>query len=53
VPVLLNTSLNVSGEPIACTPEDALRTFLASGLDHLALGDFLVSKGARPARRVA
>ena len=43
VPVLLNTSFNAAGEPIVCTPQDALKTFLAMGLDLLVLGDWLVS----------
>jgi carbamoyltransferase len=44
VPVLLNTSYNVKGEPIVCTAQDALRTFWATGLEVLALGDYLVRK---------
>lgn len=44
IPAVLNTSFNISGEPIVCTPEDALRTFYASGMDYLAIGDFLVDK---------
>ncbi|MHC5035898.1 MAG: carbamoyltransferase family protein [Planctomycetota bacterium] len=44
LPVLLNTSLNRRGEPMACTPEDALKVFFESGLDHLILGPFLLSK---------
>jgi carbamoyltransferase len=44
VPVLLNTSLNINGEPIACTPEDAIRTFEASGIDVLLLGDQVLRK---------
>jgi len=43
-PVVLNTSLNVKGEPIACTPMDALRCFFSSGIDVIALGDFWVEK---------
>jgi len=43
VPVLLNTSFNVQ-EPIVCTPRDAVRTFLATEVDHLALGNLLVSR---------
>jgi carbamoyltransferase len=42
VPVLLNTSFNIAGEPIVETPADALRTFVAANLDVLVLGDFLV-----------
>ncbi|MFN7973337.1 MAG: carbamoyltransferase C-terminal domain-containing protein [Acidobacteriota bacterium] len=48
VPVLLNTSFNLKGEPIVCTAKDALRTFFSSGLDLLAIGPFVVRKhGAR------
>jgi carbamoyltransferase len=44
VPVILNTSFNVKGEPIVCTPDDAINTFLNSGLDYVVIGHFLVSK---------
>jgi carbamoyltransferase len=44
VPLVLNTSFNVSGEPIVCSPSDAVRTFFASGLDVLVLGDRLLAK---------
>lgn len=44
VPVVVNTSFNLKGEPIVRTPYDAIRTFFTSGLDVLALGDFLVYK---------
>lgn len=44
VPLVLNTSLNVRGEPIACTPTDALRTFSAGGMDGLVLGNYLVTR---------
>jgi carbamoyltransferase len=44
VPVLLNTSFNVKGEPIICSPRDALRTFWSTGLDALAIGPFLLTK---------
>ncbi len=43
-PVLANTSFNVRGEPIVCTPADALRTFQNSGLDLLVLEDCLIEK---------
>lgn len=43
-PVLLNTSFNLSGDPIVCTPEDAIQTFYTSGLDALAIGDYLLIK---------
>jgi carbamoyltransferase len=45
VPVILNTSFNVNGEPIVCSPFDAIRCFFGSGLDHLVMGPFLISKG--------
>jgi carbamoyltransferase len=44
VPVLVNTSFNVKGEPIVETPRDALDCFLATGIDYLALHDTLISK---------
>ena len=44
VPGVLNTSFNLHGEPIVCTPQDAINTFENSGLNHLALGKFLISK---------
>lgn len=43
-PLLLNTSFNVLGEPIVCTPADAIRCFFDSGIDVLFLGDFIVEK---------
>jgi len=44
VPVVLNTSFNLSWEPIVMNPEQALATFFASGLDSLAIGDYLITK---------
>jgi carbamoyltransferase len=49
-PVLVNTSFNVRGEPIVCTPQDAYRCFLATGMDALVLGDFVLYKEALPQR---
>lgn len=46
VPVLLNTSFNVKGEPIVETPEDAVECFLTTGIEYLALHDVLMSKTA-------
>ena len=46
VPVVLNTSFNVDSEPIVCTPKNALATFYMSGMDALAIGDFIVEKPA-------
>ncbi len=48
VPVVLNTSLNRAGEPICCNPKDALGTFLKTGLDAIAIGDYLVRKNGNP-----
>lgn len=42
--IVLNTSFNVKGEPVVESPEQAVRTFYASGLDYLAIGSFLVTK---------
>ena len=44
VPVVLNTSFNLKGEPMVNSPRDALRTFYSSGLDALAIGSFLITK---------
>ena len=44
VPVLINTSFNLRGEPIVSCPADALKTFYASGIDCLAIEDYLVEK---------
>jgi carbamoyltransferase len=43
-PVLINTSFNVRGEPIVCTPEDAVRCFLGTDMDILVLNNILVLK---------
>jgi len=43
-PVLVNTSFNVRGEPIVCTPEDAFRCFMGTELDALAIGDCFLRK---------
>jgi len=47
-PVLVNTSFNVRGEPIVCTPEDAYRCFMRTEMDYLALGNFVLAKGDQP-----
>jgi carbamoyltransferase len=43
-PVLVNTSFNVKGEPIVCTPEDAYRCFMKTEMDYLVMGSFLIEK---------
>jgi carbamoyltransferase len=47
-PVLVNTSFNVRGEPIVCSPEDAYRCFMRTHIDNLVLGPFLLTKEAQP-----
>ena len=47
--VVVNTSFNVRGEPIVCTPEDAYRCFMRTEMDYLVLGPFLLDKKAQPA----
>ncbi|MFH0801254.1 MAG: carbamoyltransferase C-terminal domain-containing protein, partial [bacterium] len=44
VPVLLNTSFNLRGEPMVASPADAMRTFSMSDIDYLVLNKFVVSK---------
>src|SRR5438477_3306151 len=46
VPVLINTSFNIKGEPIVETPQDAVNCFLTTGVDHLVMHDTIVSKTA-------
>jgi len=43
-PLVVNTSFNVRGEPIVCTPEDAFRCFMGTELDVLVIGNFLLRK---------
>lgn len=49
--VLINTSFNVRGEPIVCTPDDAYTCFMRTGMDYLVLGNCLLSKAEQPAWR--
>jgi carbamoyltransferase len=48
--VLVNTSFNVRGEPIVCTPEDAYRCFMRTEMDYLVVENFLMDKKDQPAR---
>jgi carbamoyltransferase len=48
VPVIINTSFNVRGEPIVCTPEDAYRCFMRTHMDWLVLGPYLLDKKEQP-----
>ncbi|MBA3343133.1 MAG: carbamoyltransferase [Gemmatimonadaceae bacterium] len=47
-PLLVNTSFNVRGEPIVCTPTDAYRCFVRTHLDYLVIGSFILAKAAQP-----
>jgi carbamoyltransferase len=46
-PVVVNTSFNVRGEPIVCSPEDAYRCFMRTHIDYLVLGPYLLTKSAQ------
>ena len=46
-PVIVNTSFNVRGEPIVCTPEDAFACFMGTGIDALAIGNCFLRKGVQ------
>ena len=50
-PVLVNTSFNVRGEPIVCTPEDAYRCFMGTEIEVLAIGNCLLKKEEQPSHR--
>jgi carbamoyltransferase len=51
--VLVNTSFNVRGEPIVCTPDDAYRCFVNTAMDYLVIGNFLLERFAQPQQPVA
>ena len=44
LPVLYNTSFNLFGEPLVCTPRDAVRSFYSSGIDAMVVGNFFLQK---------
>jgi carbamoyltransferase len=46
--LVVNTSFNVRGEPIVCTPEDAYRCFMCTEMDYLVMGDYLFAKSEQP-----
>jgi carbamoyltransferase len=46
--VIVNTSFNVRGEPIVCTPDDAYRCFMRTEMDHLVVGNYLLDKKDQP-----
>ena len=50
-PVIINTSFNVRGEPIVCSPEDAYRCFMTTEMDYLVMGSFVINKTKQPERK--
>ena len=48
-PVVVNTSFNIRGEPIVCTPDQAFRCFMATDMDCLVLENFVLMKDTQPA----
>ena len=46
--LIVNTSFNVRGEPIVCTPEEAYKCFMRTEMDYLVMGDFLFDKKEQP-----
>lgn len=51
-PVLVNTSFNVRGEPIVCTPDDAYRCFMSTGLDVVVIGNYYLEKIEQPSENI-
>ena len=47
--MLINTSFNVRGEPIVCTPEDAYRCFMRTEMDYLIIENVVLKKSSQPA----
>jgi carbamoyltransferase len=50
--VLINTSFNVRGEPIVCTPDDAYRCFMNTEMDYLIIGNFIIERLAQPRAKI-
>jgi carbamoyltransferase len=46
--VIINTSFNIRGEPIVCTPEDAYRCFMCTNMDYLVIENFIFEKTKQP-----
>lgn len=49
-PVIINTSFNVRGEPIVCSPQDAYRSFMCTNIDYLVMGPYLFDKMKQPSK---
>jgi carbamoyltransferase len=48
IPILINTSFNIRGEPIVCTPEDAYKCMMGTGIDYLVMDKFLIKRDDNP-----
>ncbi len=48
IPILVNTSFNIRGEPIVCTPHDAYKCMMGTGIDYLVMGNFLIKRDDNP-----
>ncbi len=48
IPILINTSFNIRGEPIVCTPYDAYKCMMGTGIDYLVIGKFLIKRADNP-----
>ncbi len=48
VPILINTSFNIRGEPIVCTPQDAYKCMMGTGIDYLVMGKYLIKREDNP-----
>jgi len=48
IPILINTSFNIRGEPIVCTPENAYRCMMGTGIDYLVIDKFLIARKDNP-----
>lgn len=48
IPILINTSFNIRGEPIVCTPYDAYKCMMGTGIDYLVMGKFLIKRANNP-----
>lgn len=51
VPILINTSFNIRGEPIVCTPHDAYRCMMGTGIDYLVMDRFIIARAENPKDR--
>ena len=51
--MLINTSFNVRGEPPVCSPQDAVRCFLATEMDYLVMGNLILDKSQQSAEQIA